>query len=151
MEVILRESMPDLGEQGEVVKVKAGYARNYLIPQGFAFATSTSDAKRLAHQKRVLGDLRKRQIKTEEDLAARLSTVEIRVSVKVGEEDRMFGSVTNSEIATLLEAQGIKIDRRKITLEEPIRALGIYTVPVRLSADVTGELSVRVVKEDDKD
>ena len=80
MEVILRETMPNLGEQGEVIKVKPGYARNYLIPKGFAFATSTGDAKRLAHQKRILGDIRKRQVKTERDVAARVSALSVRIA-----------------------------------------------------------------------
>lgn len=151
MEVILRETMPNLGEQGEVIKVKPGYARNYLIPKGFAFATSTGDAKRLAHQKRILGDIRKRQVKTERDVAARVSALSVRIAVKVGEEDRMFGSVTSAEIAEKAAEQGIEIDRRKIVMDDPIRALGIYTVPVRYSADVTAEIRVRVVKEDEEE
>ena len=151
MEVILRETMPNIGEQGEVVKVKPGYARNYLIPKGFAFATSTADAKKLTHQKRILGDVRKRRIKTEQDLAARVGSLSIRVPVKVGEEDRMFGSVTSAEIAQRVAEKGIEIDRRKIVMDEPIRALGIYTVPVRFSADVSAEIRVRVVKEDEEE
>lgn len=150
MEVILRESMSNLGEQGQIVRVRPGYARNYLIPQGLAYAAATKDAKRLAHQKRILADVRKREIKTDQDLAARLSALEVRIAVKVGEEDRMFGSVTSSHIAEKIAEQGIDIDRRKIVLDESIHALGIYTVPVRFSAEVQGEVRVRVVKEDEK-
>ncbi len=149
MDVILRESMHNLGEQGDVVRVKPGYARNYLIPKGFAFPASSAYAKRLEHQKRILGDLRKRAIKTEEDVAVRVSAIEVRIEAKVGEEDRMFGSVTSAEIATRLAEQGVEVDRRKIVMDEPIRALGIYTVPIRFSADVTTELRIRVVKEEE--
>lgn len=149
MDIILRESMHNLGEQGDVVRVKPGYARNYLIPKGFAFPASSAYAKRLEHQKRILGDLRKRAIKTEEDVSARVSAIEVRIEAKVGEEDRMFGSVTSAEIATKLAEQGVEVDRRKVVMDEPIRALGVYTVPIRFSADVTAELRIRVVKEEE--
>lgn len=148
MQVILAESIPSLGNEGEIVNVKGGYARNYLIPQGFAFAASSVNAAQLAHKQKQLQDLRKRKIKNDQDLANRLSEVSIHIPVKVGEEDRIFGSVTTQHIADALAKKGFNVDRRKINLHEPIRALGVYTVPVRLSSDIEGHLKVWVVKED---
>ncbi len=149
MEVILREAVSGLGEEGEIVKVKPGYARNYLIPNGFASLTSSVNAKKVEHQRRELSDKRKRQLKTLTDLAERINSMEIRIPVRTGEEDRVFGSVTNADIADALAKEGIEVDRRKIIIEESIRALGIYTVPIRLSGDVTAELKVWVTKKEE--
>ncbi len=149
MEVILRDDVPNLGGQGDIVKVKGGYARNFLIPKGLAFSASGANASQIEHKKRLLHDQLKRRIKTEQGLATRLSEISINVPVKVGEEDRIFGSVTSKDIATALEAKGYEVDRRKIQLDEPIRALGVYTVPVRLSGDVSADLKVWVVKEEE--
>ena len=149
MEVILREPVNGLGEEGEIVKVKPGYARNYLIPGGMASLTSSKDAHKVDHQRRVLADKRKRQMKTLTDLAEKISSMEIRIPVRTGEEDRVFGSVTNADIANALAKEGIDVDRRKINIDESIRALGVYTVPVRLSGDVTAELKVWVTKQDE--
>ncbi len=148
MQVILAESISTLGEQGQIVNVKGGYARNYLIPQGLAFSASSANASQIAHKQKQLQDLRKRKIKNDQDFAKSLSDVSVRISVKVGEEDRLFGSVTNQHIADALNAKGYKVDRRKIVLQEPIRALGVYSVPVRLSAEVEGLVKVWVVKEE---
>lgn len=146
MEVILSEAIPNLGEEGEIVKVKDGYARNYLIPQGFAFSTSSASASQIAHRKKMLKDQRSRRIKTEQDLARALSDTEVKIPVKVGEEDRIFGSVTNKDITAALANRGFNVDRRKIQLDEPIRALGIYTVTVRFSSEIEAEVRVRVEK-----
>ncbi len=148
MEVILRESVPNLGEPGDLVNVKGGYARNYLIPQGMAYSASSSNAAQISHKKRLLEDQQKRQIKTEEEMAKRLSEISVSIPVKVGEEDRIFGSVTSQHIADALSKKGYNIDRRKINLDEPIRALGVYTVPVRFSGNITGNVKVWVVKEE---
>lgn len=148
MQVILAESIPNLGEQGQVVNVKGGYGRNFLIPQGLAHAASSSNAAQIAHKQKQLQDLRKRKIKNDEDLAARISEISVHIPVKVGEEDRVFGSVTSQHIADAIAKKGHKIDRRKIILNEPIRALGVYTVPVRLTGEIEGHVKVWVVKED---
>ena len=148
MEVILREPVNGLGQEGEIVQVKAGYARNCLIPQGIASLTSSGDAKKVDHQRRLLVDKQKREMKTTTDLAGRIAEAEIRIPVRTGEEDRVFGSVTNADIANALANAGVDVDRRKIMIEEPIRALGVYTVPVRLSGDVTADLKLWVIKEE---
>ncbi len=148
MDVILRESMPNLGEAGDLVNVKGGYARNYLIPQGLAYSAASGNAAQIAHKKKLLEDQRKRRIKTEQELAKQISEVSISIPVKVGEEDRVFGSVTSQNIAEALSKKGYDVDRRKIILDEPIRALGVYTVPVRFSGDISGNVKVWVVKEE---
>ncbi|MEW6234928.1 MAG: 50S ribosomal protein L9 [Candidatus Omnitrophota bacterium] len=148
MEVILTESMPNLGDAGEIVKVKGGYARNFLIPNGLAYATSSANATKIAHQKRLLTDRKNRRLKTEHDLARRLSEISVQIPVRVGEEDRIFGTVTNQNIAEALKSKGYDVDRRKIILDDPIRALGVYTVPVRFSGDTTAQLKVWVIKEE---
>jgi len=149
MEVILRDHIPNLGNQGDQVKVKPGYARNFLIPKGLAFAAASGNAAQINHKKRLMQDQQKRRIKTEQDLAKRLSEVSVSISVRVGEEDRIFGSVTTQDIAVALSKKGFEVDRRKIILDEPIRALGIYTVPVRFAGDIVAHLKVWVVKKED--
>lgn len=148
MQVILTDEVPNLGSEGDTVKVKSGYARNYLIPNGLAFFSTSASAAQINHKMRQIQDLRKSRIKTEQDLANRLSQIEVRIPVRVGEEDRVFGSVTSRDITEGLAKKGFELDRRKIHLEEPIRALGIYTVPVRLSADISSHIRVWVVKEE---
>jgi large subunit ribosomal protein L9 len=147
MEVILRETVDGLGKEGEIVKVRPGYARNYLLPSGLASLTSGHDAKKVEHQRRMLSDKHKRELRVMTDLATRIAHAQVRVPVRTGEEDRVFGSVTNADIADALAKEGIEIDRRRIVVDEPIRALGVYTVPVRMSGDVTADLKVWVVKQ----
>ncbi len=147
MEVILAESINNLGAEGEIVKVKGGYARNFLIPKGLAYAANSANAAALEHTKKMLQDKRRRILKTEQDVANRLATTMVKIHVKAGEEDRLFGSVTSQNIADALAEQGVTVDRRKIQLDEPIKALGVYTVPVRFSSDTSAELKVLVEKE----
>lgn len=148
MEVILCDQVPNLGNQGDIVKVKPGYARNFLIPNGLAYTASSRNAAQINHKKRLLQDRQKRKIKTEQDLARRISEISVQIPVRVGEEDRIFGSVTSQDIAAALKKKGHEIDRRKIILDEPIRALGVYTIPVRFSGDISAQLKVWVVKEE---
>lgn len=147
MEVMLRETVDGLGQEGEIVRVASGYARNYLLPNGLASLTVGTNAKKVEHQRRVLSDKHQHELRTATDLATQISHAEARIPVRTGEEDRVFGSVTNADIADALAKEGIEIDRRKIIIEEPIRALGVYTVPVRISGDVTADLKVWVVKQ----
>jgi len=148
MQVILSDSIPNLGEEGAMVNVRSGYARNFLIPKGLAFFATSSNAAQITHKRKQVQDQRKRHVKTEQDLASRLSDISVNIAVKVGEEDRVFGSVTSKSIATALSEKGFDVNRRKIILDEPIRALGVYTVPLRLSSENTAQLKVWVVKEE---
>jgi large subunit ribosomal protein L9 len=147
MKVLLREDYKGLGEAGEIVKVKDGFARNFLIPQGFAFIATEQNRKRFENDlKQQSWKLERDKIQAEE-LSKTLENVSCTISVQVGEEDKLFGSVTSQNIADTLEEQGYKIDKRKILLEEPIKALGIYSVPIKLHPDVEASVKVWVVKE----
>lgn len=147
MKVILRKDVEKLGTVGEVVQVKGGYARNFLIPRGIAYAATKTNLARLAEERRILDQRALKEQRIAGDLAAKLEGLKVTATAIVGEEDRMFGSVTSQDIAELLREKGIDVDRRKILLEEPIRALGEHEVPIRLHADVTATLIVEVVKE----
>lgn len=146
MQVILRKEFETLGKVGDVVTVKPGYARNYLIPRGIAYSVNKSNLARLEHEKQVLAirDLKERR--RAGDLSAKLHGLRLIAPVQVGEEDRMFGSVTSADIAELIKERGIEVDRRKIHLEEPIRHLGEFEVPIRLHREVTVSVTVDVVK-----
>jgi large subunit ribosomal protein L9 len=147
MEVILCEAIPNLGDEGQTVKVKDGYARNYLIPKGYALSATSASAAQIAHRQKMLKDQRMRQIRNDQDMARALSEIEVKIPVKVGEEDRIHGSVTSSDIAKALKAKGFDVDRRIINLEDPIRAVGVYPVNVRFSAENEAKLQVRVEQE----
>jgi large subunit ribosomal protein L9 len=147
MRVVLREDIDKLGRRGEVHEVAAGYARNFLLPKGKALPATDGNMKRVEQERRRYAVL---QAKEKEDAAAvgrRIAGVSCTIVRKVGENDQLYGSVTASDIAEYLAKEGIEIDKRRILLEEPIKALGIYTVPVKLHADVQGEVRVWVVKE----
>jgi len=147
MRVVLREDIDKLGRRGEVHEVAAGYARNFLLPKGKALPATDGNMKRVEQERRRYAVL---QAKEKEDAAAvgrRIAGVSCTIVRKVGENDQLYGSVTASDIAEYLAKEGVEIDKRRILLEEPIKALGIYTVPVKLHADVTGEVRVWVVKE----
>jgi large subunit ribosomal protein L9 len=148
MEVILREDIEKLGVRGQVIKVASGYARNFLLPKRMAVAATESN-KKIVEQERQ-AHLRK-EVKVQgeaEDLAKIMTGATVRISQKAGENDQLFGSVTSKDIAEALTAQNYNIDRRKIQLEDPIRQLGEYKVPVRLHKDVTVEITVVVAKEE---
>jgi large subunit ribosomal protein L9 len=149
MDLILREDIDKLGNRGDIVKVADGYARNYLLPKRLA-VLATEGNKKIVEQERQ-GHLR-REVKAvgeAQDLATLMSGVSVIIAQKAGEMDQLFGSVTSKDIAEALEKQDYHIDRRKIHLAEPIRQLGEYKVPVRLHRDVTAELLVKVVKEEE--
>ncbi|MGA2435961.1 MAG: 50S ribosomal protein L9 [Bryobacteraceae bacterium] len=147
MEVILREDVEKLGGRGQIVKVAAGYARNYLLPQRLA-VTATEANKKIVEQERQSHLRREAKEKASaEELAKMMTGVTLTFAQKAGEQDQLFGSVTAKDIADALEAQSYHIDRRKIHLEEPIRQLGEFKVPVRLHHDVSTEITVNVVRE----
>jgi large subunit ribosomal protein L9 len=147
MEVILREDIENLGTRGQVVKVAPGYARNFLLPKRLA-VTATGSNKKIVEQERQ-GHLRKEaKLKVDaEDLSKLMLGVSVTITQKAGDNDQLFGSVTSKDIADALAAKNFTIDRRKITLDEPIRQLGEFKVPVKLHKDVTAEITVIVAKE----
>jgi large subunit ribosomal protein L9 len=148
MEVILREDVEKLGHRGQVIKVAAGYARNFLLPKRLAVAATGSN-KKIVEQERQ-AHLRKeaKLVGEAQDLSKLLTGVSVTIAQKAGEQDQLFGSVTSKDVADALAAKNFNIDRRKVHLEEPIKQLGEFKVPVRLHKDVTAEITVIVVKEE---
>jgi large subunit ribosomal protein L9 len=147
MEVILRQAVENLGHPGDMVKVSAGFARNYLLPRGIAVAATDGNRKRIALEKARLEAAEGQRRESAEELAKRVEQVSLTFSARVGEEGKLFGSVTASDIAEQLAAQGFTIEKRQIDLHEPIKALGVYRVPIRLHADVKPEIKVWVIKQ----
>jgi large subunit ribosomal protein L9 len=148
MEVILREDISNLGARGQVVKVAAGYARNFLIPKKLA-VTATESNKKIVEQERQSHLRKEAKLQSEaQDLAKLVNGVSVTIKQKSGENDQLFGSVTSKDVADLLAAKGFTIDRRKIQLDEPIKSLGEFKVPVKLHKDVTAEVTVVVAKEE---
>ena len=147
MDIILREDFESLGQAGEVVSVKDGYARNFLIPKGIAYLANEANKKRYENDVKQQAWRLNRDKKMAEELAIKLENVSCTISVQVGEEDKMFGSVTSQNIAEALASQGYEVDKRKILLEDPIKSLGIYSVPLKLHTDVEATVKVWVVKE----
>ena len=147
MEVILREHVDNLGRRGDVVKVTPGYARNYLLPRKLALAVNENNKRQIEREKK-LAEARDMEEKAAADaVAARLAALEIEIARRVGENDTLYGSVTSADIAQGLHAKGFEIDKRKIVLAEPLKALGETTVPVKIHRDVTAHVKVRVVAE----
>ncbi len=147
MNIILREDYQGLGEAGQEVKVKDGFARNFLIPQGIAFLANAQNRKRFENEQKQRSWKQEKEKLLAEELAKKLENVSCTISVQVGEDDKLFGSVTAQNIVDSLKEQGYELDKRKILLDEPIKALGIYTVNVKLHKDVEGSVKVWVVKE----
>lgn len=146
MQVILKAHVDKLGDEGELVVVANGYARNYLIPRKLAIQATDKNRRTLEHEKRMTIDLDAKEKKEAEKLAGELANLSCTITMQAGENDRLFGSVTSLDIAAALEEQGVEIDRRKIVLDEPIKELGVFTVPAKVHADVTAEIKVWVVK-----
>jgi large subunit ribosomal protein L9 len=147
IEVILREDIRTLGKAGEMVRVKPGYARNYLLPQGLAYEATEGNRKRIAAETRVRTARNQAERGEAERLAATLGGVSLTLSGKAGEEGKLFGSITTQDIADALARQGHTIDKRRIELEHPIKTTGQHTVLVRLHSEVQAELRVSVVAE----
>ncbi len=148
MEVILREDIDKLGRRGDIVSVKDGYARNYLLPRKLAIAASEANRKQVAEMKAAAARHDAREKGAAESVATQLGEVVVTITAKAGEQDQLFGSVTTMDIAAALEAKGFSIDKRKIELEEPIKTIGEYSVPVRLHHDVTASVKVNVTREE---
>ena len=148
MKVILKEDIPKLGTMGETVKVAPGYGRNYLIPQGKAVLATNKNLKELEHQKQLI--LRKAELvrKDAESFAEKFRGLTLTLTRKVVGEDKIYGSVSVGDISKALEEAGVEIERKMIKLDEPIKSLGEFQVPVKVHADVTAELTIQVVKQE---
>lgn len=146
MKVILKENIETLGNIGDIVKVAPGYARNYLIPKGYAVEATTRNAKELEHTKRQMEYKKNKVRELAKNLAEKIESSPVTLQHQAGEGDKLFGSVTNMELAESLKKSGLDIDRKKIMLAEPIKHLGEYDVPVKLHPEVTATLKVVVAK-----
>jgi large subunit ribosomal protein L9 len=147
MEVILREHVDNLGRRGDVVKVAEGYARNYLLPRRLALAVTEANKRQIEREKKVaeVKDAEERQ--QADALAQRIAQTEIEIARRVGENDTLYGSVTSADIAHALETRGFTIEKRRITLAEPVKSLGEFTVPLKIHRDVTAQVRVKVVAD----
>jgi len=148
MKIILREDVENLGKAGEVVKVADGYGRNYLIPRQLALPADVRNMKALEHDRMVIETRAKKARKTAEGIAASISGMSLSISARAGEEGKLFGAVTSRDIAEALDAKGIKVDRKAVQLEEPIKQLGDFKVKIRIAAEVVPEISVSVIAEE---
>ncbi|MCP4684351.1 MAG: 50S ribosomal protein L9 [bacterium] len=147
MKLILREDVPDIGTAGETVEVKDGYGRNYLLPRNLAIVATKANLKaigEIAKQK----EIREKKLRRGAELIKdKIEKAELSAEVLVGEEDKLYGSITNQDVATLLEKQGIVVDKRSIVLEDPIKALGVYTIPIKIGPGVSADAKLWVVKK----
>jgi large subunit ribosomal protein L9 len=148
VEVILKEDVANVGKIGEVVRVRDGYARNYLLPRGLVMIANKKNLKMFEHQKKMIGDQKQKIMRRAEAVGEQLTGVTLTIAMRAGEEGKLFGSVTNIHIEKALKAQGLNVDRRKIHLDQPIKTLGEFDVPVRLTADLSVPIKVSVVAED---
>lgn len=147
MKVILRQTIDKLGKIGQIVDVKDGYALNYLIPKGFAYVAVKGNVKALEEEKRIVEKRNQQELKAAETLASELEKVSVTIPVQVGEEDKIFGTVTTQMIADALKEKGYDIDKRKFEMEEQIKTLGIYNVSIKLHPNVSAKIKVWVVRE----
>lgn len=147
MKVILRDDVPDVGLAGETVEVRSGYGRNFLIPRNLAIPASKANLKAIGEvtKQKVLRERKKRR--EAEVVKDKIEKLSISAEVLVGEEDKVFGSVTTRDIVALMAGEGVKVPKKAVELEGPIKALGVYTVPVKIEKDVTAELKLWVVKK----
>ena len=147
MEVILRNAVDKLGHPGDIVSVSAGFARNFLMPRGVAFEATTGNRKRMSLEKGRLEALEAERVAAAQTIADKLAEVSVTFAARVGDEGKLFGSVTTADIAHQLEVQGFHIEKRQIELNEPIKTLGVYRVGIRLHADVKPEIKVWIIKQ----
>jgi large subunit ribosomal protein L9 len=148
MEVILKEDIANVGTIGEVVRVRDGYARNYLLPRGMVMMANKNNLKSFEHQKKIVADQKQKIMRHAQNIGEQLNGVRVSIPMRAGEEGKLFGSVTNIHIEKALKAQGVDVDRRKIHLDEPIKTLGDFNVPVRLTAELTVPITVSVISQD---
>lgn len=146
MKVILNSEVPNLGDAGDVVKVAPGYARNFLLPRGLATPANEGSLAVLEHQKRVAEAKRRRALAEAQELGVKVAATPITIRRETGADERLFGSVSNRDVSEALAKEGIQVDRKYVLLEEPLRSIGIFTVPVRLHKEVTVHVKVFVIK-----
>lgn len=147
MDVILRQAIENLGKPGDVVAVSNGYARNYLLPRGLAYEATSGNLKRIQQEHARLQAAENDRRSSAQQLADKIEQVSLTFSARVGEEGKLFGSVTAADIASQLDVQGVHVEKRQIDLHEPIRSLGVYRIPIKLHADVKPEVRVWVIKQ----
>lgn len=147
MKVILRKNFESLGQIGDVVDVKDGYARNFLIPRGIAYTALKGNLRTLEEEKKALAKRIQQELSAAEKIAAELEKVNIQIPVQVGEDDKLFGSVTTQMLSESLAEKGFEIDKRKIEIDEPIKSLGIYGVSIKLHPNVSAKIKVWVIRE----
>lgn len=147
MQIILRDDVEHLGHRGDVVNVREGYGRNYLLPRGLAVRITDSNLKQVEHEKRVLTVKGKKEVGVAQDLKTRIEAIELKFERKVGETETLYGSVTNADIADGLAHKGVHVDKRKIVLTEPLKELGTFAVPIKLHREVVAEVKVHVARE----
>lgn len=146
MRLILKSEVSHLGDAGDIVNVRPGYGRNFLIPQGLAIPASEGSVKQLEHQKQIAEAIRRKELSGSKAIAEKLDNTAITIRREAGDDDKLFGSVTNRDIADALAAEGIEVDRRTIQLDDNIRSIGLFTVPVRLHRDVSASVRVYVIR-----
>jgi large subunit ribosomal protein L9 len=146
MRVILRKEVANLGDAGDIVKVKPGYGRNFLIPRGLAIPATEGSVRQAEHQKHVADAIRRKNFAGANELKDKLEGTAVSIRRETGEDDKLFGAVTNRDIADALGAEGVEVDRRSILLDEPIKSIGLFTVPVRLHREVTANVRVYVIR-----
>jgi len=147
MKIILRVDVPELGETGDTVEVRDGYGRNYLIPRNLAIPASKANLRAIGEIAKQKNIREKKLRRGAELIKDRIEVLELSAEVLVGEEDKLYGSITNQDVATLLEEKGVSVDKRSIRIEDPIKALGVYTIPVKIDKDVTANLKLWVIKK----
>ncbi|NCO68340.1 MAG: 50S ribosomal protein L9 [Nitrospirae bacterium CG_4_10_14_0_8_um_filter_41_23] len=147
MKVLLKDDVKNIGKMGQIVEVADGYARNYLVPKGLAIEANTKNIKSMEHQKRIIQDNAKKIKVSAQDLLNKISTITLVIKAKAGEEGKLFGSVTTMDIAELLQNEGIEIDKKKISLDEPIKRLGSYSVNVKIHPEISTQVNIQVVEE----
>lgn len=147
MKIVLCEPVENLGERGDVVTVAAGYARNFLLPKRMAQLATTGNLNTLEHRRRTWAIRETRETGEAEAMAARLAAIELKITRKAGESGTLYGSVTSSEIASLLAEKGVEVDRRKIRLDGPLKAVGIYEIPIKIHRHIPASIKVEVVAE----
>jgi len=145
MQVILKEDVHNLGRAGELVKVKPGFGRNFLIPQGKAVVATASNVKQIEHEKKLIAAKQAQLSKDAQAMSDRLASIEVQIERQVGEEDKLFGSVTSRDIESALKDKGVTIDHRKVHMPEPIKTIGYHTVEIKLGTGITGKIKVVVV------
>jgi large subunit ribosomal protein L9 len=147
MKVVLKDDVKNIGKMGQIIDVADGYARNYLVPRGLASEANTKNIKALEHEKRIIEKKAKKIKNSAQELSNKISARTFTITAKAGDEGKLFGSVTTMDIAELLQKEGIEIDKKKISLDEPIKRLGSYSVNVKIHPEISIQLKVEVIQE----